>query len=285
MPSNTEFFTIPPLSYFSPPRSELPAQPVAEAPAELDAADAKLENLVAARTMELRQAIGALEAARDEEKRALARQLHDDLGSALTALNIHLAILFRKMPDDPALVARSVQVNALLSSIAQTVHRIQNDVRPDKLDVFGIKVAVAEHALEFERRTGVACRVDLPDEELSYSPQVEIALFQILQNVLNEIEADNIATHVDVVLDDTDDGVVLSIRDNGAMRCVQRSMHRSRQELTNIRERVACLGGKMKVFNFLGDFTRVVVALPRTTRDVAVRAGAGGEPRPGNTME
>ncbi len=272
MPSDSEFFTIPPLSYFSPARSgELAdrAAPATDTQAESETVDAKLEKLVAARTLELRQMIASLEADREEEKRGLARQLHDDLGSALTALSMHIAILFRKLPDDPALVERSVQINALLGSIAEAVRRIQNNVRPEKLDVFGIKAAVAEHAHEFERRSGIVCRVDLPDEELSYSPQVEITLFRAMQEILSGIAADGTATHVEVVLDDTDDGIVFSIRDNGTAAFGQRSVGSPTQELANIRERVVLLGGDMRIVNSAGKFTRIVVTLPGPRNRVA----------------
>jgi PAS domain S-box-containing protein len=228
--------------------------------------ETQLEALVAARTAEVSELMGHLEATREEEKRAIARELHDDLGSALTALNMHLAILFQQMPQDPKFTERFAHVKGLLSSVGQTTRRIQVGLRPDKLDIFGIKTAIADLADEFQNYTGVTCRASLPDEELSYAPQIDIALFRMVQESLNNIAKHARATEVDVVLDDVDDHVNLSIRDNGVGIVPVRSASSTTHGLRGMRERAGYLGGEVQIISAPGKGTHIMVSLPKTPR-------------------
>jgi len=231
----------------------------------LRAHETQLEQLVVARTAEVSELLGHLESTREEEKRAIARELHDDLGSALTALNMHLAILFQQIPGDPEITERVVQVKALLSSVTNATRRIQIGLRPDKLDIFGIKVAIAEQALEFEKYTGVPCAANLPDEDLTYTPQQEIALFRIVQEALNNIAKHAKATRVDVILDDNDDCIVLTVRDNGIgiIRSRSSATTTTTHGLRGIRERASYLGGHVKVASAKGQGASITVTLPK----------------------
>lgn len=229
----------------------------------LRAHETQLEELVAARTAEVTELLGHLEATREEEKRAIARELHDDLGSALTALNMHLAILFRQMPPEPKLTERSVQIKNLIASVTQTTRRIQSGLRPDKLDIFGIKIAISEQALEFENYTGVKCCASLPDEELSYSPQIEIALFRMVQEALNNIAKHAKASQVDVVLDDNEDTIMLSIRDDGVGMPDPQPSGAWTHGLRGMRERAGYLGGEVRIQSTAGKGTTIVISFPK----------------------
>lgn len=237
----------------------------------LKAHETQLEALVAARTAEVSELIGHLETTREEEKRAIARELHDDLGSALTALNMHLSMIFQQMPSDPKFTERSVKIKALLSSITDSTRRIQNGLRPDKLDVFGIKVAIAEQALEFEKYSGMSCNTSLPDDPLSYAPRVDIVLFRMVQEALNNIAKHAQATRVDVILDDTDEEVILTIRDNGIGIAPERLTNVMTHGLRGMRERAAYLGGSVKVAGAPGSGTTIVATIPKTEANLAVK--------------
>lgn len=236
----------------------------------LKAHETQLEALVAARTFEVSELIGHLETTREEEKRSIARELHDDLGAALTALNMHLSLIFQQMPPEPKFTERSVKIKALLSSITDATRRIQNGLRPDKLDVFGVKIAIAEQAAEFEKYTGVVCNVNLPDDQLGYAPRVDIALFRIVQEALNNIAKHAKATHVDVVLDDVDDEIVLTVRDNGIGIPAENPGGMSTHGLRGMRERVAYLGGTVRVNGADGKGTTIVITIPKTPENTQV---------------
>lgn len=235
----------------------------------LKAHETQLEALVAARTAEVSELIGHLETTREEEKRSIARELHDDLGSALTALNMHLSLLFQQMPPEPKFTERSLKIKALLSSITDATRRIQNGLRPDKLDVFGIKIAIAEQAAEFEKYTGVTCNASLPDDRLIYAPRVDIALFRMVQESLNNIAKHAQATHVDVILDDADDEILLTIRDNGVGIPKAKSGVIT-HGLRGMRERAGYLGGSVRVNSSAGGGTTIAISIPKTVANMQI---------------
>lgn len=226
----------------------------------------QLEALVAERTGEVSELMAHLEATREEEKRAIARELHDDLGSALTALNMHLAILFQQMPRVDAFIERSTHIKGLLAAITQTTRRIQVGLRPDKLDTFGIKAAITELAEEFQNYSGVLCRASLPDETLSYAPQIDIALYRMVQEALNNIAKHAHARAVDVVLDDVDDEIHLTVRDDGVGMPADRMQGSTTHGLRSLRERAGYLGGEVRVASSPGRGTQISVRLPKASR-------------------
>ena len=182
---------------------------------------------------------------------------------------MHLSLLFQQMPPEPKFTERSLKIKALLSSITDATRRIQNGLRPDKLDVFGVKIAIAEQAAEFEKYSGVVCNASLPDDQLVYAPRVDIALFRMVQEALNNIAKHAQATHVDVILDDTDDEIVLTVRDNGIGIPSGQSPVIT-HGLRGMRERAGYLGGSVKVGSGVqGKGTTIVITIPKTAANMA----------------
>lgn len=230
-----------------------------------------------ARIAELRALLGRQEAAFEEDKRALARDLHADLGASLTALNMHLAVLFKQMPDEPKLQERAALIKTLTSSIAQATRRLQAGLRPDKLDSFGLKAAIADQAVEFANYAGLTCQASLPDEELAYGPEVDIALYRTVQEALSNVSRHARASHVDIVLDDDEDQIMLSIRDDGQGMPAGEVDTRMRHGLLALRERALYLGGQLRLRSEAGKGTSVVVSLPKS----ALPARQGGDSQHG----
>ncbi|MGI4849838.1 MAG: sensor histidine kinase [Janthinobacterium lividum] len=211
-----------------------------------------LEREVTRRTAALRSLLGRREALHEEEKSALARDLHADLGASLTALNMHLAIMFKQMPDEARLHDRAAAIKALTSNIAQSTRRLQASLRPDKLDSFGLKVAIADLATEFANYSGLECQASMPDEELSYSPEVSMALFRLVQEALNNVSRHAKASKVDIVLDDNEDEIMLSVRDNGIGIAAEKIDMVMRHGLLALRERALYLGGSLRIMSPAG---------------------------------
>lgn len=229
----------------------------------LRAHETQLEALVACRTAEVRELIGHLESTREEEKRAIARELHDELGADLTALGMHLGLLFQRMPVDPHADERSSQIKHLLGSIVTTTRRIQRGLRPDKLDVFGIKIALTEQVQEFAEYAGVHCKVSIPDEDMEYGAAIDIALFRMVQEALNNIAKHAKARNVAVILDDTDDSIVLTIRDDGIGLPENSADKLHTHGLRGMRERAAYLGGSVAFSSSPGGGTTIRVHVPK----------------------
>jgi PAS domain S-box-containing protein len=228
----------------------------------LRAHETHLESLVTARTAEVTELLGHLESTREEEKRAIARELHDDLGSAFTALSMHLTMLFQKMPATPELAERAGHIKSLLATVVNATRRIQSGLRPDKLDIFGLKAALSEQVLEFEKYTGVSCQTSLPDDEICSSPQHDIVLFRIAQEALNNIAKYAKAAHVRVILDDLEDSITLTVIDDG-IGIATAPARRATHGLRGMQERAAYLGGKVRIITGSGKGTTITVTLPK----------------------
>ena len=202
-------------------------------------------------TAELRELLCHMDAGFEAEKRSLARQLHGDLGGALTALSMHLTLLQQKLggtlPDDVALVERLDKMKDLLQSATETARCLQTSLRPEKLDAFGLKAALTDLASAFEETHHCSCRVSLPDEELDYPPDTELILLRIAEEALNNVARHARASHVDLVLDDTDDAIVLTIRDNGRGASSERIEGAGSHGLRLMRERAGYVNGRVRI--------------------------------------
>ena len=115
-----------------------------EAEDALRAREARLEEMISRRTATLRRLADHLETVREEEKRAIARELHDDMGASLTSLSMHMEGAYPLLPSDTQWTERKAKIQNLLRSLVTTTRRMQTELRPTMLDLFGIKAAIHE---------------------------------------------------------------------------------------------------------------------------------------------
>ncbi|MEJ7806094.1 MAG: histidine kinase, partial [Telluria sp.] len=174
--------------------------------------DAELERRVAERTADLSELLGHLTTCWDDERRQLARKLHDSLGSSMTALTMHLALLTQHMPDEKMLHNRTAQMKTLLMNIINTNREMQITIWNDKLEFLGVKAALRELVTEFGALHHITARISLPDEELAYERPIGVALLRAAEEGLRNVAAHAGATEVDVVLDDNDEEIMLTVR-------------------------------------------------------------------------
>jgi signal transduction histidine kinase len=195
---------------------------------------------------DLAELLGHMMSRWDDERRQLARQLHDSLGSSMTALSMHLGLLAKKLPDDKALQDRSAQMKQLLMNIINTNRDMQLALWNDKLEFLGVKAAIAEVVSEFGQAHGTikAC-VSLPDDDGAYSRAQNVALLRCveegLQNVLKHAEA----TQADVVLDDDGEQIMLTVIDNGNGPGTAHIGMLERHGLRMLQARASHLGGTL----------------------------------------
>jgi signal transduction histidine kinase len=168
----------------------------------------------AARADELTELVGHLISSWDEERRLLARRLHDSLGSSMTALTMHLALLSQQLADQ-AQRDRAGQMKQLLGNIIETNRQMQLALWNDKLEFLGPKAAIAELVSEWAREQGVKAGASLPDDDPAYSRAHGVALLRCAEEGLRNVAAHAGATHVEVILDDDGDQAMLTVRDNG----------------------------------------------------------------------
>ena len=210
----------------------------------------------------LRAMLSHAEEVHELEKRQLARELHNDFGSSLTALAMRMAILSRgggggaPPPPPPA--------NAILASLTQTARRVQSNLRPGALDVMGLKLALEEYLNEFGIRNAVGTSLALPEQELALDETHALALFRMFQEMLSNVQRHAQAGQVSATLAFEPDGQTLSLLvvDDGvgfdpAVQDLQ-SCHGMRR----LAERAAFLGGRLHVDSAPGRGASVRVTMP-----------------------
>ncbi|MDB5959820.1 MAG: histidine kinase, partial [Massilia sp.] len=180
------------------------------------------------------------------QRRLLARQLHDTLGSSMTALTMHLALLTQQLPKEKALLDRSAQMKTLLTTIIATNRDMQLALWNDSLEFLGIRPAITEVLEQFRERHRLVARLSLPEEDVHYPRQQSTTLMRALEEGLSNVVAHAGATEVDVILDDDGDQVMLTVRDNGG-GIAGNAFDSGKHGLRSLRERAIYLGGSLAV--------------------------------------
>lgn len=202
---------------------------------------ATLEAEVRERTAQLTELSRFQEHVREDEKKRVARELHDELGGTLTAAKIDLQLISDRLKTDPAIGPRLTRISAALDDAIAVKRRIIEDLRPTLLDNLGISAALRWQCDEFAKRSGCVCTASCPDGEEQPLPEQSVALYRIVQEALAGIGNHARATRVDVDLMRDDDQWRLTVRDDGS---VPADRPRSRSHgLVAIRERARTLGG------------------------------------------
>lgn len=214
------------------------------------------------RAADLAELLGHLTTCWDEERRLLARRLHDSLGSSMTALTMHLALLSQHLPD--AQRDRAAQMKTLLNNIIETNRKMQLTLWNDKLEFLGPKAAIAELVTEWGREHNIKARASLPDDDPEYSRPQGVALLRAAEEGLRNVLAHARASEVDVILDDDGDQAMLTVRDNGVGPGDCAGTSTSSHGLRLLRERARQLGGRLTIGPGPEGGTALTLVLPRT---------------------
>ena len=165
---------------------------------------------------QLRDLAARLQKVREQERARVAREIHDELGQALTAIKIDLASLIGALrPDQREDLEKAESILRLVDQTILSVRRIATELRPAILDDLGLVAAIEWAAEEFETRTGTKIRLDLPDDDIVADPDQATAIFRIFQETLTNVTRHAEATQVEVRLGREDGDIVLEVRDNG----------------------------------------------------------------------
>jgi signal transduction histidine kinase len=213
----------------------------------------------------------------ESERTAIAREIHDELGGALTALCIDIAWVRKRLEESPAETARVLaRLNAMAGIVESTLDRVRQisaELRPQLLDQLGLVAAMEWQASDFESRTGIRCRVRAADVRLAR--RVSTSLFRIVQECLTNVARHSGARSVDVRLTRERDRLVLRVQDDGSGIPDQAVRSPGSLGLLGIQERARLLGGRARVRGG-AEGTRVTVTVPGSFR----AAGAAGVDAP-----
>jgi PAS domain S-box-containing protein len=212
---------------------------------------------------QLRALTARLQGIREEERKSVAREIHDELGQALTAIKIDLASLVRELPADRQKQRkRAYSVLELVGETIQSVRRISTELRPGVLDDLGLVAALEWAAEEFEARTGTRCRLDLPEEDIEIDQERATAMFRIFQETLTNVARHADATEVAVRLAKENSDLTLEVHDNGRGISEEQLSGGRSLGILGMRERAALLGGEFGVIGGPKNGTTVRVRIP-----------------------
>ena len=217
---------------------------------------------------QLRALTAHLQQVREEECIRIARQVHDELGQALTGLKLDLSWLVHDLIKTDAVLGQ--KVNALADRIdatIQTVRQISTDLRPGVLDNLGLVAAIEWKAQDFQLRTGIRCTTTIMVDETMWGQEFSTTFFRIFQETLTNIIRHAAATQVEVVLAVDAGRLVLIVRDNGVGITDASIASAKSIGLVGIRERAALLGGAAVFSGGPGLGTIVTVSIPLTSSE------------------
>lgn len=212
----------------------------------------------------LRELSAHRELVREEERKKVAREVHDELGQALTALRMDVALL--RMADGPhseALLARFAAMKEAVDRTIGIVRNVTSALRPAALDL-GLNAALEWQVDEFTRRSGIECVLHADEADVELDDGQATALFRIVQESLTNVLKHAGASYVEVHLEASDDSIALAVRDNGQGFAAEAAPQRGKFGLMGMRERVLMLGGTVEINSAQGVGTSIEVRLPRT---------------------
>lgn len=203
----------------------------------------------------LRELSAALQSIREEEKTRIARELHDELGQALTALKMDASAIASELPPRQAeLIRRANGMKALIDSTVASVRRISADLRPVMLDSLGLAPTLEWLVREFEGRSGVRVQLHLPDDDMGASGDAATAVFRIVQEALTNVARHARAKNVEVSVERQGAEISVRVRDDGigiGVGVAKNEVRASRKArsfgLLGMRERAYVLGGRFSV--------------------------------------
>jgi signal transduction histidine kinase len=212
---------------------------------------------------QLRALAARLQSVREEERKKLARELHDELGQSLTAVKMELTSLSFEWPGEQNPFKRIQSITRLVDRTVQSVRKIATELRPGILDAMGLAAAIEWAATDFETRTGTKCRVRLPKAALQAGQEQATTIFRIFQETLTNIARHACATQVNIRLAREADGTLtLTVRDNGIGFSEARLAESGALGIIGMRERALLLGGEFQISGSPKHGTRITVSIP-----------------------
>lgn len=212
---------------------------------------------------QLRALTTYLQYVREEERTRIAREVHDELGQALTGLKLDMSWLASKLGKNAKPVQQKVKTMVdHIDTTIQTVRRIATELRPGILDSLGLIAAMEWQANEFQTRTGIPCVVVTTVEETLWDQDITTVFFRIYQETLTNIIRHANATRVDVRLDQEDSTLVMTVSDNGRGISEDEIASGRSLGLLGMRERAMLVGGEVTLVGGPGKGTTVTLRVP-----------------------
>ena len=231
------------------------------------------EEALKASHQQLRAFAGRLQSVREEQRKEFAREIHDQLGGAMTGLKIDLSFLASSAPkswhitDRDSFLSKVNEMSKLIDETISTVRRLVTELRPSILDDFGILAALEWQLWEFQKRTGIQSEFVSTLKDINMDEELSITVFRIFQEALTNVARHANATNVIATLYKEADSLVLKVEDNGK-GISENDIHNAKSiGLTGMRERTLSLGGTISFSGEPSKGTTVSVQFPYRSQE------------------
>ncbi|MHA1873410.1 MAG: response regulator [Candidatus Heimdallarchaeaceae archaeon] len=216
--------------------------------------------------VELRRLYQYLQNVREKEGKLIAREIHDELGQALTALKIDISYLSRKFLNDiknkEQFLKKIKSMSHLIDDTIKTVQKISAELRPRLLDDLGLVPAIEWYTEDFKERTKIDCQADLDFDDLELDPDCSTAIFRIFQEAMTNIARHAEATKVNIRLKRVNGKLEIQISDNGKGIREADIYSPNSLGLIGMRERIRPFNGELRLYTPKNGGTTLFVSLP-----------------------
>jgi PAS domain S-box-containing protein len=217
---------------------------------------------------QLRALSARLQSVREEESERIAREIHDELGQALTGLNMDLIWIQQKLEEEKSPLLHSQfqrrikTMKTLLQTTVRSVQRISTELRPAILDNLGLTAALEWQAEEFEAHSGIRCQWKPKPATATLNRDQATALFRIFQEILTNVARHAQARSGKLKLVQNHGELILEVADDGKGFNEKKLLPHKSLGLLGMRERAAFIGGRVEVDSAPGKGTKVTVIFP-----------------------
>ncbi len=198
----------------------------------------------------------------EEERARIAREIHDELGQALTALKMDVGGLLQATAGDPESARLRARIASTLDQTVGAVQRIASELRPGVLDDLGLDAAIENEAGLFEERTGIECDLAVTTAAVDLPEGAESAVYRIFQEALTNVARHSDASRVEIRLRTGGEGLLLEVRDDGRGITDPERTDPAALGLIGMQERAAMVGGTVEIEGVAGRGTVVSLRVP-----------------------
>jgi PAS domain S-box-containing protein len=224
----------------------------------------KVEEAIRQSQRELRQLSTYLQTVREEERTHIAREIHDELGQQLTGLKMDAYwVLKKNTSDDIHLNKKLSDMISLIDDTIMTVRRISSELRPSILDDLGLTAAIEWQGEEFEKRTGVKSKIQINLNDTKIGKDLATNIFRVYQEALTNITRHAKATEVETTLNENENSIVLTIKDNGLGFDIEEVKYKNSLGLVGMKERALLFKGELNIVSEKLNGTTIILKIPK----------------------
>ncbi len=223
----------------------------------------KAEEKINLYTHQLKQLTGHLLSIREDERKRIGREIHDDLGQQLTAIKMDIAWIDKKIPEDEVVFKEKLKsVIMLLDESNQAVRRILSELRPSILDDYGLLDALKWHGKSFTDNTGIPVQIITSNEDFKLPEPISTCIYRIFQESLTNVTRYAKAKKVITTIHINPHSIEVSIKDDGMGFDIKELKTRRSFGIMGMKERVATLSGKFEILSAIGKGTMISIEIP-----------------------